>query len=174
VVTVKFSGDEAIIHRDEKGILRENFSNRRVIIFSCSAYRSMCDALYEQFQSGAGIILYRMGEGYGSKLVRGLSGLDLSEEEKIQAFEKLAHLAGWGKLAIKVDEDKKSGEVIVEESPFTLRRHDIGPISCHFMAGVLAGGASELFGTEYKAQELRCAAKDGGVCRFRIYQRTSE
>jgi predicted hydrocarbon binding protein len=133
----------------------------------------MCDALYDQFQSGAGIILYRMGEGYGNKLVKSLAKLDLSQEEKIQAFEKLAHLAGWGKLSINVD-GSENGEVVVEDSPFILRRQDIGPNSCHFMAGVLAGGASELFGSAYKAQELRCASKDGGVCRFRIYKRTGE
>jgi predicted hydrocarbon binding protein len=129
----------------------------------------MCDALYDQFQSGAAIILYRMGEGYGRKLVMGLPQLGLSRDEMIQTFQKLAHLAGLGKLSIKTI-DQKNAEVIVEESPFLLRRQDIGPVSCHFMTGVLAGGAGELFSGEYKAQELRCASIESGICRFRIYQ----
>ena len=171
--SVEFSEDVGLVHRDEKGVLRDNFSNHRVIIFSCSAYRSMCDALYDQFQSGAAIILYRMGEGYGRKLVQGVPQLGLSRDEMIEAFEKLAHLAGWGKLSVKIT-DEKNSEVIVEESPFLLRRQDIGPTSCHFLAGVLAGAASLLLGGEYKAQELRCASKEKGICRFRIYTRASE
>jgi predicted hydrocarbon binding protein len=173
VGTVKFSEDVGLLHRDEKGVLRDNFSNRRVIIFSCSAYRSMCDALYDQFQSGAAVILYRMGEGYGRKLVKGVPQLGLSREEMIEAFEKLAHSAGWGKISIKITEEK-NGEVIVQESAFLLRREDVGPISCHFLAGVLAGGASELLEGEYKGQEIRCASKEAGVCRFRIYSKGSE
>ncbi len=171
--TGKFSEDTGLLHRDERGVLRDNFSNRRVIIFSLSAYRSMCDALYDQFQSGASIILYRMGEGYGRKLVKGIPQLGLSREERIEAFDKLAYMAGWGKISIKIS-DVTSADVIVEESPFLLRRADASPFSCHFLAGVLGGGASEMFGGEYKAQEIRCASKEGGVCRFNIHVKENE
>jgi len=84
--------DLGLLHRGENGVLRDNFSNRRIIIFSCSAYRSMCDSLYDQFQSGAGVILYRMGEGYGRKLVKGFPQLGLSREEMVDALCKLSHL----------------------------------------------------------------------------------
>jgi predicted hydrocarbon binding protein len=167
VGTVKISDDAGLIYRDEAGVLRDNFSTRRVIIFSCSAYRSMCDSLYDQFQSGAGIILYKMGEGYGRKLVKGVVQLDLSQNEVIEAFEKLSHLAGWGKIMIKIN-DQNNIEAAVENSPFMLKREDAGPYSCHFLAGVLGGGASEMFSSEYKALETRCAVKDSGVCKFRI------
>ena len=163
-----------LLHRDEKGILRDNFSNSRVIVFSCSAYRSMCDALYDQFQSGAGIILYRMGEGYGKKLVKGIPSLGLSREEMLRALEKIAYLAGWGKIVLSV-ENPKLAEAIVEDSPFKLRRDDIGSVSCHFMSGVLAGGASELFSDEFKVQETKCASKgEHQVCRFKIFAKGSE
>src|SRR5579863_3432426 len=131
VDSVKYSEDSGLLRRDEKGALREPLSQRRVIIFSCSAYRSMCDSLYEQFQSGASIILYKMGEGYGKKLVKGAALLQLSQGELIEAFEKLAHMAGWGRLSIKVN-DPNSIDAVVEESPFLLRRDDAGPCSCHF------------------------------------------
>jgi predicted hydrocarbon binding protein len=168
VGTEKFSEDAGLIHRDEKGILRDNFSDRRVIIFSCSAYRSMCDSLYDQFQSGASIILYKMGEGYGCKLVKGLAKLNLPMSDSLGAFQKLSHSAGWGKISIKIT-NENNFDVIVEDSPFILRREDIGPVTCHFLAGVLGGGASEMMKVEYKAQEIRCASKEAGVCRFRIY-----
>lgn len=166
--TVKFSEEAGSIHRDEKGILRDNFSERRVIIFSCSAYRSMCDSLYDQFQSGASIILYKMGEGYGRKLLKGVAKLDLRLDELVEAFQKLSHSSGWGKISIKIT-NENNADVIVEDSPFLLRREDIGPVTCHFLAGVLGGGGSEMFKADYKAQEIRCASKEAGVCRFRVY-----
>lgn len=169
--TVKFSEDAGLVHRDEKGVLRDNFSDHRVIIFSCSAYRSMCDSLYDQFQSGASIILYKMGEGYGRKLVKGVAKLELPQDELFEAFEKLSHLAGWGKITFKISSEKDI-DTIAENSPFILRREGIGSFTCHFLAGVLGGGASEIFRSEYKAQEIRCAAKEAGVCRFRIIPQT--
>ncbi len=166
--------DLRLLHREENGVLRDNMSNRRVIIFSCSAYRAMCDSLYDQFQSGAGVILYRMGEGYGRKLVKGVPQLGMSKEEIVDALGKLAHVAGWGKLTINISENS-NGDAVLEDSPFTLRRNDIGPTTCHFMSGVLVGGASELFGMEYKAQEVKCASRDESkVCRFAIHTKKSD
>jgi predicted hydrocarbon binding protein len=161
--------DLGLLHRDENGVLRDNLSNRRVIILSCSAYRAMCDSLYDQFQSGAGVILYRMGEGYGRKLVNGVPQLGMSKEEMVDALAKLSYLAGWGKLTINISEDS-NGDAVLEDSPFTLRRNDIGPTTCHFMSGVLTGGASELFGVEYKTQEIKCSSHgESKVCRFAIH-----
>jgi predicted hydrocarbon binding protein len=172
VATVRnISEAEGLLHRDADGVLRENIGNHRVFIFSCSAYRSMCEALYDQFQSGAGIILYRMGEGYGKKLVKGVPQLGLSSEEMIEAFSKLSHLAGWGKIMINFIPGKDS-EAIVEGSPFLLWKKDIGPTSCFFMSGVLAGAASELLDGEYKVQEIKCASEDDTkVCKFKIVQK---
>lgn len=134
----------------------------------------MCDSLYEQFQSGAGLILYRMGEGYGKKLLKGIPELRLSKGEIVDSLTKLSRLAGWGKLTIKIAEDINV-EAIVEDSPFTLRRSDIGPVTCHFMSGVLAGAASELFGAEYKSQEIKCSSRgESKVCRFAIRLKKTE
>ena len=60
-----FTEDPSKFLTSENGVLRESLTQARVMLFGCSAYPSMCDALYEQFHSGAGVILYRMGEGYG-------------------------------------------------------------------------------------------------------------
>lgn len=56
------SGARFIVSEDE-GTLREMVTNSRIILFSCPAYRSMCDSLYEQFKSRSGVILFRMGQG---------------------------------------------------------------------------------------------------------------
>ncbi len=150
------------------GVIREAYTAARVMIWSCSAYRSMCDALYDQFQSGAGVILYRMGEGYGAKLSKAIPTLILSPEMVIQVFEKATSSAGWGKLQLKMA-DKRSAECIVENSAFLLYRNEIGPVTCHFLAGVLGGVWSGIFGKETKVQEVKCGARGNRkVCKFKL------
>ena len=167
MATIRRIGDEAsLLNRNENGILRENFTNARVMVWSCSAYRSMCDALYEQFQSGASVILYRMGEGYARKLVKGIPRLGSSRDEVIESLEKLASLSGWGMMKIK-STGEKGAECVVEKSAFILRKEGIGPTTCHFLSGVLAGAGSEIFGGEFDSHELNCAAADESAsCRF--------
>jgi hypothetical protein len=100
------SRDNSIVSRDEKGVLREGITGARVMIFSCSAYRSMCDALFDQFQSGAGIILYRMGEGYARKLIEALPKLGMSADDLIQGLKSLGFLAGWENFRLKLPDLK--------------------------------------------------------------------
>jgi hypothetical protein len=117
----------------ERGELRDTLTGSRIMIFSCSAYRAMCDHLFERFKSAAGTILYGMGEGYGEKLFRSISKFQLRREEAVVALSSLAEAAGWGLLNVKViDED--NAECTVANSPFVLRRADCGPTTCFFLS----------------------------------------
>lgn len=156
----------SLVNRDNI-VLRESITNARVILFSCSAYRSMCDALYDQFQSGAGVILYRMGEGYAKKLLGAIPKLGLNRDEVIEGFEQLSFLAGWGKLNLRIKEDF-SAECVVDKCAFVLRREGIGPTSCYFFSGVLGSVAKELFKQEYRAHEVKCESSGSPVCRFQV------
>lgn len=120
-----------LISSENDGNLREILTNSRVILISCPAYRSMCDALYEQFRSGSGVILLRMGQGYARKLTEGISKLNLTTEEAIRVYQKLSYLAGWGSVRIMI-EDEKRAMCTVRKSPFVLRRNDVGSTSCFF------------------------------------------
>jgi predicted hydrocarbon binding protein len=155
--------------RDSDGVLRESMASARVMIMSCSAYRSMCDALFDQFQSGAGVILYRMGEGYAQKLVGAIPKLGMSTEEAIKAFQHLAYLAGWGKLKLRIV-NQTSGECLVERSAFVLHRQDLKDNTCFFFAGVLAATSTTLFGKPCTAREVKCASSGAPLCKFLIYE----
>ena len=97
-------------------VLRDSITNARVILMSCSAYRSMCDTLFDQFQSGASVILYQMGQGYAKKLIAASSKMGLSREEIISGFERLAFLSGWGKPKVRIIDENKV-ECVAEKSP---------------------------------------------------------
>src|ERR1700719_1028544 len=153
--------------REDHGVLREFLTNSRVMLFGCSAYRSMCDGLYEQFQSGAGVILYRMGEGYGRKVASSIPIADMSREDAIKVFQKLALLAGWGNIKIKIL-DEKTAECIVHKSPFVLHRKDAGNVSCYFLSGVLSAIASALFAKKFTTREISCEMTGSSVCKFLV------
>lgn len=158
--------DSELLSRDNI-VLRETITNSRVIIMSCSAYRSMCDALFDQFKSGAGVILYRMGEGYSKKLFGAVPKLGMTNEEVISGFERLAYLAGWGKINLQMI-DSLNAECVVEKCAFVLRRGDIGQTSCYFFSGILSALASELLKREYRTMEMECEASGSAFCKFKV------
>ncbi|MHB8567160.1 MAG: V4R domain-containing protein [Nitrososphaerales archaeon] len=148
-------------------VLRDSITSARVILMSCSAYRSMCEALFDQFQSGAGVILYRMGEGYAKKLLGAVPKLGVERDVIIGGFERLSYLAGWGKLNLRLKKDL-SAECVVEKSAFVLRRADIGPNTCFFFSGVLSSIAKELLKQEYRTREVKCESSGSAFCKFEI------
>lgn len=167
-IELTLKGADQISLKEQEGVVRENMLNSRVMVFSCSAYRSMCDELYEQFQSGASVILYRMGKGYATKLAAAIPKLGSTEQSAIDGFVKLARLSGWGDVHCKVSSET-SADCIVHHSPFVLKRPDIGRTSCYFLSGVLAAVASHIYGKRFDAKEVECEASDSAYCRFKIF-----
>jgi len=158
-----------LIKSEDDGTLREVVTNSRIILFSCPAYRSMCDALYEQFKSGSGIILFRMGQGYARKLTEGISKLNLTIEEAIKVYEKLSFMAVWGTVKILIEDDRRA-MCTVRKSAFILRRNDVGPTSCFFFSGALSTIASSMAGREFVAKEIECVTGGYEYCKFVITQ----
>ncbi|MGI0080906.1 MAG: V4R domain-containing protein [Nitrososphaerales archaeon] len=158
---------------EQEGVLREGLLNSRVMVFSCAAYRSMCDELYEQFQSGASVILYRMGKGYARKLVAVTPKFGSTGESAIDGFIRLARLSGWGDIHCKIS-NETSVDCIVHHSPFVLRRPDIGRTSCYFLSGVLATVASHIYAKKFEAQEIECETHGTSYCRFKVFQASDQ
>ena len=131
----------------------------------------MCDELYNQFQSGAGVILYRMGEGYATKMFAAFPKLGSSTDDLLKGLERLSYLAGWGKIKVRVL-DESNMECIAEKSAFVLRRNDIGPTSCYFLSGVLGAIASRLFQKRFISREVSCESSGAKLCRFKIELKT--
>jgi predicted hydrocarbon binding protein len=127
----------------------------------------MCDELFEQFQSGASVILYRMGEGYAKKVSEAFPKLGLSPEEVMLAVKRLGYIAGWGKFQFDLS-NPDSVDCTVEDCAFVLRRKDAGDTTCYFLSGILGTIGTQIYGKKYIAREMTCAASGGPMCRFKV------
>jgi predicted hydrocarbon binding protein len=165
----KMHEDADLLWRDADGTLRDKVTKAHVFVFSRSAFRSMSDLLYERFQSGASVILYDMGMGYGKKLATGLIKRGIDGENVLKTIEKLAFMAGWGKFNFTIVE-KSDVVCTISNSMFTLLRKEAGSKSCYFVAGLLAGNVSGSFGKSYRAEEIECSAPKGEKCSFRVFR----
>ena len=125
----------------------------------------MCDALFDQFQSGAGIILYRMGEGYATKLIEAFPRLGMSSADVVQGLKSLGFLAGWGKFHFELA-GRENVSCRVEQSAFLLRRNDAGPTTCFFLTGILAAIGSVIYNKKFTARETKCASSGQPSCEF--------
>jgi predicted hydrocarbon binding protein len=161
--------DDFLVARDETGVLRDRVTNARVLVLSTSAYRTMCDELFEQFQSGAGVILYRMGEGYARDLTNLLPKLGATPEEVLRGLKRLGYLGGWGKFNFEVQPgNEDSVDCMVEKSAFLLRREDAGLVTCYFLSGILGTVVGQIFSKKFVAREIRCVSAGAPLCEFRI------
>lgn len=91
----------------------------------------------------------------------------------VQNMTKIYEAFGLGKLEIK-DFDPKKGRAIINitDSPVAtdyLRKNKPAKReTCNFIAGMLAGTASCIFGKNMEAREVKCIAKGDTVCQFII------
>jgi predicted hydrocarbon binding protein len=155
----------SIFVQENDGVIRESVTNSRIIVFAAAAYRSMCDSLFEQFQSGAGIILYRMGQGYARRLVEGIEKLELSTDEAIKVYQRLCYVAGWGNVKIFIEDETKA-VCTLHRSAFVLRRKDIGKTSCFIFTGLLSTIATSMMKQEFVAKEVECETGGFPFCKF--------
>ena len=77
-----------ILSRESDGTLRDNITHAHVFIMSRSGFRSMQNTLYEKFSTGASVILYDMGEGYGRKSASAFMKKGLGLEPTIREIEE--------------------------------------------------------------------------------------
>lgn len=62
----------------------ELFTNLRVMIIDEQFYKGLHDKLYERFQSGASVILYEMGVGYGELMGKSILSIGISKLGRLQ------------------------------------------------------------------------------------------
>lgn len=162
-----FKDEADLIVRESDGMLKDRISSSHVFIFSRSAFRSMQSTLYDKFGSGAAVIMYEMGQGYGRKLGSGMLKRGLSSERAFHEIEKFGYLAGWTDSHFRVLSDMEL-ECVARNSIFTIERPETKTKSCFFLAGALAGNVSAMLNTEFRAEETQCVVGGHEVCKFRI------
>ena len=77
----RYNNEADLIMKEADGMLKDRITSSHVFIFSRSAFRSMQNTLYDKFGSGASVIMYEMGQGYGRKLGTGMLKRGLNHEK---------------------------------------------------------------------------------------------
>ena len=169
----RFKDEADLIVREEGGMLKDRITSSHVFIFSRSAFRSMQNTLYDKFGSGASVIMYEMGKGYGTKLGTGMLKRGMTPDMAFREIEKFGYLAGWTDSHFRVLSEKEI-ECVAKNSMFTLERSETRTRSCYFLAGALAGNVSAMLGEDFKAEEIQCTVGGHPVCKFRIVRSESD
>ncbi|MDG6905074.1 MAG: hypothetical protein JRN20_04735 [Nitrososphaerota archaeon] len=153
-------------------MLKDRITSSHVFIFSRSAFRSMQNTLYDKFGTGASVIMYEMGQGYGRKLGAGMLKRGLNQEKAFSEIEKFGYLAGWTDSHFRVLSEVEI-ECVARNSIFTIERPETKRRSCYFLAGALSGNVSAMLNEEFRAEETQCVVGGHEMCKFRIFREES-
>ncbi len=136
-------------------------------------YKGMRDKLYERFQSGASVILYEMGLGYGDIMGKDMVNMGVSKFETITKFMELGKKRGYGEFHIPLLRSFLStlkGEPVVsfKNSFFATSVGRTGKAECYIMAGIIAGASRVLLNKEFVCVEEKCLCKGDSSCEFKL------
>jgi predicted hydrocarbon binding protein len=146
-----------------------------VIVIDEEFYRGLRKKLYSSFQSGASVILYDMGLGYGELMGENMKRMGVSRIEVIKNFMELGKTHGYGVFNtpfLKMILTGLQGEPVVrlEDSFFATTVGYTGKTECYLMAGIVAGASQILLDKRFKCVEERCLCKGDPYCEFKLCQ----
>ncbi len=159
---IKRSPGEAWIRIFRKGV--------RVIIIRAGTFVNMQKDVEECFGEQARAMLYSAGVRAGKESARIL--LDEWEERGMDFLKRLSEFycsegVGWFKIKkIKIDPQKQSGCIQIEQSFIA---EEYGPSDrpvCDFLSGYFAGILEKIFGGQFSCNETKCVAKGDSCCEF--------
>lgn len=147
--------------------LMTDFGERSILLSAESVSESFRKAKSEYGNTAADLIYslgFSHGKGIGSKLFTGL-GKDKEAVEDLLAFYGAV---GMGKAALERFRGEDKSFTVSVESCFECEGlQSTAPVSA-FLAGVLAGSFTSLFGREVVANETKCIAMGAKKCEFEI------
>ncbi len=151
----------------------ELFSNLRVMVIDEQFYKGLRDKLYERFQSGASVILYDMGMGYGELMGKTIRSVGVSKLGSYKKFIELGKRQGYGQFDVPLLKMIISGIrgeplVILKDSFFATSVGRTGQAECYIIAGMIAGAARLILGKNFGCREEMCISKGEIHCQFRL------
>jgi len=162
-----------VLHFDRRTKrLVDDLANVRVMVIDSDFYKGLRDELFNTFKSGATIILYQMGIGYGlltgSKISQSSSTISASRK-----FMRRGEYQGYGQLEVPLLGSIISGihrEVVVrlKDSFYATSAGQTGQVECYLTAGMIAGAATILLKKKFKCVEEKCLSKGDEYCEFRL------
>ena len=165
--------------RGNPGCIEDPFLKLRVMVIDAEFYKSLTDKLYSSFQSGASVILYEMGLGYGELMGQRMKEMGTSRLQIVKDFIELGKTHGYGEFNtpfIKMVVSGIRGEPLVrlENSFFASAIGRTGKTECYLIAGIIAGATQVLFNKKYTCIEEKCLSRGDAYCEFRVKPTPSE
>jgi predicted hydrocarbon binding protein len=154
----------------------ELFTNLRVMIIDEQFYRGLRNKLYERFQSGASVILYDMGVGYGELMGKSILSIGISKLSVYKKFLELGKRQGYGEFEVPLLKTIIAGlrgraYVTLKDSFFATSAGKTGRTECFIVAGMIAGAAHQILKKDVQCVEEKCASKGDSYCQFNLKQK---
>lgn len=153
--------------------LQDSFLNIRMLALDTDFYKGLRDKLFERFDTGAVMILYSMGLGYGELMGRKISEMGVSNLEVYKRFTKRGNYTGMGRfhtplLKLVVSGLKGEPMVRLEDSFFADAAGKTGQAECHIIRGMIVGAARLIMKGEFQCSEVKCLSKGDRYCEFHL------
>ena len=170
----EFAGDDSsTILNSKTGFLEDPLVGLRVLVIDTDFYKGLRDNLYARFQSGASLILYEMGVGYGGQMAKSIKDLGAGRIEVYNRFLERGKRQGYGEFKVPILQAIISGlkgeaKIILRHSFFATASGNTGKVECWLVAGMIAGAARRILGKEAVCVEELCMSKGDDHCEFRL------
>jgi predicted hydrocarbon binding protein len=156
------------------GQLEDRLVGLRIIMIDSMFYKGLRDNLYSRFQSGASLILFEMGVGYGKATANVIKEMGDGILESYSRFMERGKKQGYGEFKVPLLKSILSGmrgeaRIYLKNSFFAESAGSTGKTECWIVAGMIAGAARIILKKEeLSCVEEKCISKGDPQCEFRL------
>jgi predicted hydrocarbon binding protein len=159
--------------REKEGELHDPLLGVRVLVIDTEFYEGLRAKLYSRFDTGASLILYEMGVGYGEIMADKIRAMGTGRIEVYRKFIEKGKHQGYGVFSVPLLKSIISGiggeaRVYLRDSFFAHAAGKTGKTECWIVAGMIAGAARGIFGKEMSCVEECCISKGDERCEFHL------
>jgi predicted hydrocarbon binding protein len=165
--------DLPAVPNSETGRIEDPLLRLRVLVIDSEFYKGLRTKLYSKFNSGASLILYEMGVGYGEIMAKNIKEMGAGKLEIYKKFIDRGKHQGYGEFTVPLLESiissmKHEAKIYLKDSFFASSAGKTGNVECWIVAGIIAGAAKIIFGREMLCVEEKCASKGDPRCEFHL------
>jgi predicted hydrocarbon binding protein len=157
----------------ETGLIEDPLLRLRVIVIDTQFYNGLRKKLFAKFDSGASLILYEMGTGYGEIMAQSIKEMGAGKLETYRKFINKGKHQGYGDFNVPLLESiisgiKSEAKVTLRDSFFACAAGPTGKTECWIIAGMIAGAGKIILGKEMICIEEKCISKGDSRCEFHL------
>jgi predicted hydrocarbon binding protein len=166
-------GAPAAFLNPKTGLLEDSLVGLRVLMIDSEFYNGLRSNLYAKFQSGASLILYEMGVGYGDHMATTIKEMGAGTIEGYKKFMERGKRQGYGEFKVPIIQAILSGlkgeaKIYLKDSFFADSAGKTGNVECWIISGMIAGAARKILSKEVTCVEEKCKSKGDPQCEFRL------